>query len=57
MLGSLSASAFVCFAVIAQNTYLTTHKLFYVKHPLACFGNSFISHTQMTCQLGPGGFT
>ena len=29
----------------------------YVKHAFACFINNSISHTQMTCQPGPGAFT
>ena len=33
------------------------HEVSYEKHAFACFGNSSISHTQKTCQLGPGAFT
>ena len=61
MFSSLSASAIVSYAVVAQNityphTYdtRTWHQLSEVKHHFACFGNSSsISHTQIPCQLGP----
>ena len=40
--------------------HVTAHKpisAFLCKAPFSCFGNSFISHTQMTGQLGLGAFT
>ena len=37
--------------------YPPTYQPSYMKHPFACFGNSAISHTQMTCQLASGANT
>ena len=59
MFGSLSASDFVGFAVVAQNftNPHPRHEVSHENHAFACFGHSSMSRTQMICQLGPGAFT
>ena len=58
MFRSLSASDFVCFAIVARS--ITNphagHKVSYHKHAFASFGNSSISHTEMACKLGREAF-
>ena len=48
----------VCFSVRGER--LPTHinfLLYGIQSTFACFEKSSISHTRMTCQLGPGAFT
>ena len=56
---AVSASDVVSFAVIAENMSNPhlRHNRFYEKHVFASFGNSSISHTEKTWQIGPGAFT
>lgn len=51
MSSSHSASDFRFFTVVAQNMNLLATN---AKHAFACLGNSYVSRTLMTCQLGPG---
>ena len=63
--GSLSASGVCLFRCscakhvpgMYQPTINFPSRTRHVNHPFACFGNSSISHTRLTCQLGQGAFT